>query len=376
MNRPALATAINSALLTIIGLHSGTAWAQSQSTAGQAALGQDPMEIEEIVVTGIRQSLARSVEAKRIADVVSDVIAAEDIGKFPQQNIAESLQRITGVQITRSKGEGQLVSVRGLDPKFTQVLYNGRQLPAASGSRSFDFTILSADFIRELQIGKTPTADQREGGVAATINVQTARPLDIGKRRAAMRLEGIHESNPDSTQPHLSAFYNDVFADNTFGVALGVDYGKRDLQVERFEAFGFEPGVEANRAPPLDYNVDGDFNDSFAFNHAANYGMDIGERERKSFMAAFQYRPNAAFEGARRCVVFGFRQRYEISGKRASLHQQSRTGGRKLGRCRRGTRFPGLRWGRPSQQCAHGSAVRRAPGARVGRHLRRGRFDG
>lgn len=296
MNRLALAISINSVLAAVAGLASGTVSAQAQSTTTSQSGQAREDSLEEIVVTGIRYSLARSVAVKRDADVISDAIAAEDIGKFPQQNMAESLQRITGVQITRSKGEGQLVSVRGLDPKFSQILYNGRELPAASGSRSFDFTILSADFVSALQVSKTPTADMREGGIAATIDVQTARPLDIGERRAAVFVEGVHESNPDSIQPHATAFYTDAFAENTFGVSLAVDYSKRDLQVERFEAFGFENGVEANRAPQIDYNVDGDFNDTFHFNHASNYGMDVGERERRSAMAALQWRPNDAFE--------------------------------------------------------------------------------
>ena len=289
MHKSTLAGLIKSILaIAALPLSATSAHAQT-SPAGQT--------LDEVVVTGIRLSLAKSVEVKRDADIISDAIVAEDIGKFPQQNMAESLQRITGVQITRSKGEGQLVSVRGLDPKFTQLLYNGRYLPAASGSRNFDFTILSADFVSELQVAKSPTADSRDGGIAASINVVTAKPLDIGTRKSAINLEAIHESNPDSVQPHVSAFYTDTFADNRFGVSLGVDYSKRDLQVERFEAFGFETGVEAGRSPQMDYNVDGDFADTFRFNHASNYGMDLGDRERKSVMAAFQFRPSDVFEG-------------------------------------------------------------------------------
>jgi TonB-dependent receptor len=290
MHKSALAGLINSALV-IAGLLWSAMSAHAQgSPAGEAI-------IEKVEVTGIRYSLAKSVGAKRDADIVSDSIVAEDIGKFPQQNMAESLQRITGVQITRSKGEGQLVSVRGLDPKFTQLLYNGRYLPAASGSRNFDFTILSADFVSALQVAKSPTADSLDGGIAATIDVQTAKPLDIGGRRAVVNAEAIHESNPDSVQPHVSAFFSDTFAEDRLGLAFGIDYSKRDLQVERFEAFGFENGVEANRVPQLDYNVDGDFNDTFRFNHASNYGMDLGDRERKSVMASLQFRPSDAFEG-------------------------------------------------------------------------------
>ncbi len=289
MYKSALAGLINSSLVI-----AGLLWSAMSAHAQGAGAGE---AIDEVIVTGIRYSLAESVGAKRAADIISDSIMAEDIGKFPQQNMAESLQRITGVQITRSKGEGQLVSVRGLDPKFTQLLYNGRYLPAASGSRNFDFTILSADFVNALEVAKTPTADSLDGGIAATIDVKTAQPLDLGGRRAVVNAEAIHESNPDSVQPHLSAFFSDTFSEDRVGLALGVDYSKRDLQVERFEAFGFENGVEANRVPQLDYNVDGDFNDTFRFNHASNYGMDLGDRERKSVMASLQFRPNEAFEG-------------------------------------------------------------------------------
>jgi TonB-dependent receptor len=306
MYKLAQASLINGALLIAGLLWSATsAHAQGSPSAQRPASGESE-EIDELVVTGLRYSLAKSVTAKRDADIVSDAIVAEDIGKFPQQNMAESLQRITGVQITRSKGEGQLVSVRGLDPKFSHLLYNGRELPAASGSRNFDFTILSADFVSELQVAKSPTADSRDGGIAATINVLTAKPLDVGGRKAAINVEAIHESNPDSIQPHVSAFYSDTFADDRLGLAFGVDYSKRDLQVERFEAFGFETGVEAGRSPQLDYNVDGDFNDTFRFNHASNYGMDLGDRERKSVMAAVQFRASDAFEVRADILYSGF----------------------------------------------------------------------
>src|SRR3546814_787916 len=106
--------------------------------------------------------LQRAIENKRNLDVISDGIAAEDIGKYPEQNIAESLQRVTGVQISRNLGEGQFLSVRGLDPKFTNTLYNGRQLPSGSGTRAFDFQVLSANFASQVDVYKSPTADMLE----------------------------------------------------------------------------------------------------------------------------------------------------------------------------------------------------------------------
>jgi iron complex outermembrane receptor protein len=290
MRRSILAASVQSAWVLGLLVY-GPAAAQPAAETAKAE-NADVVTLDTVQVAGIRSSLAKSVSDKRDADIISDSIAAEDIGKFPQQNMAESLQRVTGVQITRSRGEGRAVSVRGLDPKFTQVLYNGRQLPSASGDRSFDFTILSADFVNALSVYKTPVPEMRDGGMSATINVQTAKPLDIGERHGAIAAEGIHD--PGGTTPHLSAFYTDTFADNTFGVSLGVDYSKRQLQGQRYEAFGFEQRSEASSG--FDLNADGDLDDTLRFNHAANFGIDQGTRERESVMAAFQYRPNDVFE--------------------------------------------------------------------------------
>ena len=296
MRRSILAASVQSVLALGVLVH-GTVVAQETQgvpPAESADANDDAVTLDRVQVTGIRGSLAKSVAEKRNADIISDTIAAEDIGKFPQQNMAESLQRVTGVQITRSKGEGQAVSVRGLDPKFTQVLYNGRQLPSASGTRSFDFTILSADFVSALSVYKTPVPEMRDGGLSATINVETAKPLDVGKRRGAITAEGIYEDNSGTTKPHLSAFYTDTFADNTFGISVGVDYSKRQLEGQRYEAFGFEQRSEASSG--FDLNADGDLLDTLRFDHAANFGIDEGTRERKSVMASLQYRPNEAFE--------------------------------------------------------------------------------
>jgi outer membrane cobalamin receptor len=95
--------------------------------------------LQEVVVTGYAASLEKAIQDKFKAANIIDGISAEGIGQFPEQNLAESLQRVTGVQITRNQGEGQFISVRGLDPKFTDTLYNGRQLPSGSGTRAFDF---------------------------------------------------------------------------------------------------------------------------------------------------------------------------------------------------------------------------------------------
>lgn len=114
---------------------------------------------EEVVVTGIRRSLADATALKRNNVSIVDAISSEDIGRFPDQNLAESLQRVTGVQITRNKGEGSRVALRGLGPNFTQTQYNGRQIATPGGGRSFSFTSLSSDFVSAVEVFKSPSAE-------------------------------------------------------------------------------------------------------------------------------------------------------------------------------------------------------------------------
>ena len=211
----------------------------------QPVLAQDADEgmIEEVIVTGVRKSLMDSALIKRDSDGVVDAISAEDIGKFPDTNLAESLQRITGVSIDRQSfggpvGEGQRITVRGIGPDYNLVLLNGRQMPAssllatgASNSRAFDFAALASEAVSGVDVYKTSMSDMPTGGIGATVNIRTARPLEIGDRRISVGAKiGTDKSAQDeSWTPELSGIYSDVFADGTFGVALNGSYSKRDF---------------------------------------------------------------------------------------------------------------------------------------------------
>ncbi len=285
---------VSNAALAISGL-SLAAVAQAQTGPDRAAASTQAAtsvpEDTDIVVTGIRAGLKTAIDLKRSSDVVADVIAAEDIGKFPDTNLAESLQRITGVQITRNRGEGSNVSIRGLDPAFNRVELNGRSVTSPTGGRNFDFTILASDFVSAIEVYKTPSADREEGGIAGTINVRTARPLDLGKNRLALSAEAVYESNPKETQPKLSLLANHVFDDGRFGVNFGVSWERRALGIQRYEAFGLESATESTRSPQLDYNRDGDFKDTFLINHAANFNSDRGRTERGTAVLNLQFKP-------------------------------------------------------------------------------------
>jgi len=186
--------------------------------------------LQEVVVTGYAASLEKAIQDKFKAVNIIDGISSEGIGQFPEQNLAESLQRVTGVQITRNQGEGQFISVRGLDPKFTDTLYNGRQLPSGSGSRAFDFQVLSGDFAQKVDVYKSPTADLPESGLAATVNVQSIRPLDYGRQRIVATADGMYDQQAGSNvTPHLAALYTNTFFDHHLGWLVAFDLNERNV---------------------------------------------------------------------------------------------------------------------------------------------------
>jgi TonB-dependent receptor len=217
----------------------GASGAQAQQAPAPAA------ESQTITVTGIRSSLGSSMNLKRDAQGVVDGIVAEDIGKMPDTNLAESLQRISGVSIDRSIGEGSKVTVRGVGPDFNMVLLNGRQMPASSiaetgpsNSRAFDFANLASESVSAIEVFKTSRASTPTGGIGATIDIKTARPLDRPGLNSSIGIKGVMDKSndrlPDSIQgssitPEISGIYSNTFADGKFGIAISGSYQERDL---------------------------------------------------------------------------------------------------------------------------------------------------
>jgi TonB-dependent receptor len=218
--------------------------AQAQTDAGGGATAASGA-VQTVVVTGIRHSLDTSLSLKRDAQGIVDGIVAEDMGKFPDTNLAESMQRISGVSIDRSVGEGQHVTVRGIGPDFNLVLLNGRQMPtasieatAASNSRAFDFSNLASESIAALEVYKTSRASTPTGGLGATINIKTARPLDNPGQHASFGLKADYDQSNDrlpemlrgsKVTPEVSGIYSNTFADGMFGLALSGSYQERNL---------------------------------------------------------------------------------------------------------------------------------------------------
>ena len=201
--------------------------------------------IEEVVVTGIRGSLINSMNTKRFADGVVDAITAEDIGKFPDTNLAESLQRITGVSIDRTRGEGSKVTVRGFGPQFNLVTLNGRQMPTHSQlSRSFDFADLAAEGIAGVEVYKTSNATLPTGGIGSTINIKTTRPLDLREPVMSFGVKAVNDTSTEEGSdftPEISGIFGRTFADDKFGVSLSASYQERDNGLEKAVVNGWTP---------------------------------------------------------------------------------------------------------------------------------------
>lgn len=188
---------------------------------------------EEVLVTGYRASLQNALDLKRDSTGVVDAISAEDIGKFPDTNLAESLQRITGVSIDRTGGEGRQITVRGLGPQFNTVLFNGRQMPSANSSRGFNFDTIAAEMVSGVEVYKTSTATTQSGGIGATVNVTTARPLDVGHKIAGS-IKGLNESNIDDITPAVSGLFSTTINEN-IGILAALSYQERDYQSDAVE---------------------------------------------------------------------------------------------------------------------------------------------
>ncbi|MEM7359036.1 MAG: TonB-dependent receptor [Pseudomonadota bacterium] len=214
------------------------AYAQSQN-------GESVTDMEEIIVKGIRGSLRRSLDIKRNSDGVVDALSAEEIGKFPDANLAESLQRITGVSIDRQNNEGNQISVRGLGPSFNLVTLNGRQMPVASSpeqenissatqSRAFNFAEIASESVSGVNVYKTSRADLPTGGIGATVDIRTARPFDSQFDDGTATLLSVaanHDSSVDdgsSVTPEIGVLYTTRLSE-TVGILINGSYSERDF---------------------------------------------------------------------------------------------------------------------------------------------------
>jgi iron complex outermembrane receptor protein len=279
----------------------GVALAQSSSDKDET-----PETLQTIMVSGVRASLGRSIELKRGAGTVQDSISAVELGKFPDDNVADSLSHITGVAISRTAGgEGQSVSVRGLGPEYTLTTFNGRILATDGAGRDFAYDVLPADVISGADVIKGAQASLSEGAIGGLVNLRSASPFDQTGQQAIARLEGDRNLMSELNGYKFSGVYSNTFANDTVGLLLGVVYAERE---DRTDIAGNDGGWTRNPDPNDESwlwgnawggNIDPNGNDTLDEDEYGligpgqfRVGSILEEKKRRAFTAKFEWRPS------------------------------------------------------------------------------------
>jgi len=282
--------------------------------ADKDALAEKEANVEVITVSGIRGSLVRSMNIKRDMSGVVDAISSEEMGKFPDTNLAESLQRITGVSVSRANGEGSQITVRGFGPNFNLVTLNGRQMAGTGFTRSFNFENLSSEGVSSLEIMKTARAEAPTGGLGATVNIVTAKPLQNPGQKFSFMAKGIHDTSVkegDDVTPEIAGIYSNTFDDERFGLSANFSYHRRDFQRQAANVRSWlvnpsltvdDENIIDNRPVDAEGNVarqffdpnegeNGEYVSASFFPQEVSFGKDDVQRERTNAQVTFQFAP-------------------------------------------------------------------------------------
>lgn len=249
---------------------------------------QQELDYELILVQGIRASTQRAMDIKQSSHDVVDVIKAENIGKFPDLNLAESLQRITGVSIDRSEGEGQFVTVRGFGPQFNTVLTNGRRLATDNQGREFSFDTLASELVSGVMVYKTFSPSMQTGGIGSTIDIETARPFSERGFKVAGSIKAMFDTNSAQTTPQGTVLVSHSNAQ--FGWLVSLSHQQRKARINEVQTDGWL--LNTNISPEqLTSNSDNIF-------VPRNYDQRVrfDQRTRTGGTVVLQYRPTPDLE--------------------------------------------------------------------------------
>jgi iron complex outermembrane recepter protein len=277
--RKKLPSAIFAALASVFGHQAVVA---AQTTEGDIVL-------EEVVVTGsYRKSLEKALDMKRNKIGFVDAIVATDIAAFPDQNLAEALQRIPGVAIDRVDGRGKRVNVRSLGSQFTYATVNGIDASAGTGERATGFEVFSSDLIQSVSVKKSPTASDIEGGVAAVVAIRTPRAFDYHGRKILVSTEAAYNTKSEEVDPRISLMFSNTFADDTFGVLVGYSFEDRTARTDKFESPGWNNMSRYGSADdPLPAGVDPDW----IVSTGTHSRITASEQNTEGALFAVEYRP-------------------------------------------------------------------------------------
>ena len=290
-------------LLVAAGLLLGTPLAAQEDEADDDT-DADADDVEVIIVRGIRGSMQQSLERKRQADHFVDAITAEDIGAFPEQNLAEALQRVSGVAIDRKSGEGKFVSVRGLGPQFVQTTIGGRVSASNNAPGSHDgrgqtnpksrvvgFDAFQTGLVQAVEVHKSPRADHVEGGLGGFVDIQPRKPLDLGERHIALALDSTVNELADDTAPGVFGLYSDTLTD-TVGFMVSAQWDNRVFRSDSVHHNGYInnplPVVIPNPDDP-----DNPMNLGTGYYPKQVHGeLHLTDRDRLNISSALQFRPS------------------------------------------------------------------------------------
>jgi iron complex outermembrane receptor protein len=223
---------------------------EQDSQTATSQKGDPAANPEDIIVTGFRASLASAINAKREAIGAIDVIKAEDIAKFPDNNLAESIQRVPGVSIARDAGEGRSITVRGLGAQFTRIRINGMEALSTTTStdssgganrgRGFDFNVFASELFSAITVRKTQSAEIDEGSLGATVDLQTAHPLDYKKTTFAASAQGNYNDLRKALDPRLAGLFTTKLFDGTVGILASAAYSRSRKYEDGAGSVGFD----------------------------------------------------------------------------------------------------------------------------------------
>ncbi|ASN00476.1 TonB-dependent receptor [Xanthomonas euvesicatoria] len=277
---------------------SGSAMAAGQEQQAPASTPSATTELDTITVTGYRASLEKSQAVKRSANSIVDAISAEDIGKFPDVNAAESLSHLPGISVDRQFGEGEKVSINGTDPALNRVLLNGQTIasgdwggnPTDTSGRTFNYTLLSPEIIGLMEVYKTPEARIDEGSIGGTVIVHTRKPLDLPKNTIRGSVGYNYNDRSEEGNPRGSALWSWKNDDETFGALISATHDKQDLARAGIEYFGYTTG--ANIPPTA--TITGDGSDVATARVPAGISSAFFQqtRERSGLQGALQWKPD------------------------------------------------------------------------------------
>lgn len=280
-------------------------------TAASPQAEISPQELERIEVVGsYSRSLEQAVDIKRTNIGFSDSIVATDVADFPEQNLAEALQRMPGVTIERNKGLGSKVNVRGLPSEYTHVSINNLATASGSGGRDVEFDIFASEIIQQVTVQKSPTAAEEEGGIAGSVQISTARPFDYEGRKLVASAEGAHNSISEETDPKLSFLASDTWGD--WGALVSFSHAERTNRTDSTSGINFRPmsrflGASGTRGAQAEAVIERDTgriitnrantaeSNLIVFQDKVGDRVYLNDQEKWGATASLQYKPSNDF---------------------------------------------------------------------------------